>query len=140
MSKVKQRDTGPEMKLRRALHRLGLRYRLHDKILPGSPDIVFPRYKGIVFVHGCFWHRHGCRGTTTPDSNKEFWLKKFDENVARDRRHLKELHDKGWRVAIIWECSLKGKRGQHIEDYVSKLIFDWLIGGEQFIEIGSPCT
>lgn len=135
MSKVGQKNTGPEMRLRKALHRLGLRYRLHDKRLPGSPDVVFPRYRAVLFVHGCFWHRHGCRSTTTPENNMEFWLRKFDDNVARDRRHIEELFAKGWRVAIVWECALKGKRGQQIEESIAMLVLEWLKGDEQFEEI-----
>ena len=140
MSKVRQRNSGPELKLRRALHHLGLRYRLHDNKLPGTPDVVFPCYRTALFVHGCFWHRHGCKATTTPGTNQEFWFKKFDSNVARDQLHLTQLQDKGWRVVIVWECSLKGKRGQHIEDSVAKRVLDWLKGGEQFIEISFPLT
>lgn len=124
MSRVGQKNTGPEMKLRRSLHRIGLRYRLHHKGLPGSPDIVFPRFKAVVFVHGCFWHRHGCKATTTPDTNRDFWSKKFDENVARDRRHNDALLDNGWRVAIVWECSLKGKNAD--SETVANLVREWL--------------
>ncbi|HAT9038858.1 very short patch repair endonuclease [Legionella pneumophila] len=107
MRSVPQKNTKPEIKLRKALHKLGFRYRLHDKNLPGTPDLVFPRYKAVVFVHGCFWHRHNCKQTTTPATHKEFWLTKFKINVARDRKNNQMLEDAGWRVMSVWECELK---------------------------------
>lgn len=130
MSKVGQKNTGPEMKLRRSLHKIGLRYRLHDKRLPGSPDIVFPRYKAVLFVHGCFWHRHGCKATTKPGTNVDFWQQKFEQNIARDRRHIEALQDAGWRVAVVWECSLKGKGAE--SDEVAGLVSEWLKIGDTF--------
>jgi len=132
MSKVGQKNTGPEMKLRRSLHKIGLRYRLHDKRLPGSPDIVFPRFKAVLFVHGCFWHRHGCKATTTPGTNMEFWQKKFGDNVARDRRYIDALHSKGWRVIIVWECSLKGAISK--TDTISSSILDWLSNSDPLMK------
>lgn len=111
MSRVKQKNTAPEIRLRKELHRLGLRYRLHDKKLPGTPDIIFPKFKAVLFVHGCFWHRHGCKATTTPGTNQEYWQKKFRENIARDQRNVDALVSKGWRVMIVWECVLKGQHG-----------------------------
>lgn len=105
MSRIRGRDTKPEILLRRELHSLGLRYRLHDKRLAGSPDIVFPRFSAVVFVHGCFWHRHtGCKVANTPKSNLAFWSAKFDSNVARDQRNTAALTDAGWRVFVVWEC------------------------------------
>ena len=124
MSKVGQKNTGPEMKLRRSLHKIGLRYLLHDKRLPGSPDIVFPRFKAVLFVHGCFWHRHGCKATTTPSTNVDFWRKKFEENTARDRRHTEALLTAGWRVAVVWQCALDGKNADPGE--VAKVVRKWL--------------
>lgn len=107
MSRIRGKDTGPEVALRKVLHSLGLRYRLHGSGLPGRPDLVFPRYKTIVFVHGCFWHRHaGCSIATTPKSNTAFWLEKFEKNVARDARTSQALQALGWRVLIAWECEL----------------------------------
>lgn len=129
MSRVGQKNTGPEMRLRRSLHKIGLRYRLHDKRLPGSPDIVFPRFKAVVFVHGCFWHRHGCKATTTPGTNVNFWLKKFDENIARDQRHTEALRDAGWRVAVVWECALKSKGAD--ADEVARFVCKWLESSEK---------
>ncbi|MEN6383185.1 MAG: very short patch repair endonuclease [Rectinema sp.] len=107
MASVHRRDTMPEMVLRRGLHRDGFRYRIDVRALPGSPDIAFPKYGAVVFVHGCFWHRHGCIGTTMPKTNKAFWRRKFEANQARDEQAIGDLLAMGWRVCIIWECSLK---------------------------------
>lgn len=108
MSKVKGKDTRPEMVVRRTLHRLGGRYRLHRKDLPGSPDIVMPSRKIALFVHGCFWHRHeNCKMASTPKTREEFWNAKFDANMARDRRNTESLEQIGWRVEVIWECETK---------------------------------
>jgi DNA mismatch endonuclease (patch repair protein) len=107
MSRIRGKDSKPELALRRVLHRKGLRYRLHSKDLPGKPDLVFPRHKAVVFVHGCFWHRHaGCKIATTPKSNTPFWVDKFEKNVARDSRVGAELERLGWRVFVTWECEL----------------------------------
>lgn len=108
MSRVASRDTSAEMRVRRAAHALGLRYRLHRRDLPGTPDIVFPKHATVVFVHGCFWHRHaGCKKATTPKSRVEFWRQKFARNISRDKRTAKELKSLGWKVAVIWECETK---------------------------------
>lgn len=104
MSRVGAKNTKPEMVVRRAAHKLGYRYRLHRKDLPGRPDIVFPSRRKAIFVHGCFWHRHDCRKATTPKANAEFWHDKFRQNVERDRRVLSELAGKGWEAMIIWGC------------------------------------
>lgn len=105
MSRIRSRDTKPEIIVRSVLHRMGYRFRLHRRDLPGSPDIVLPRYKVVVFVHGCFWHRHqGCKYAYTPKSRGEFWQNKFKENVERDKRNRKELEDDGWYVMVVWEC------------------------------------
>lgn len=108
MSRIKGRNTTPELVVRRIAHRLGFRFRLHRRDLPGSPDMVFPRYRTVVFVHGCFWHRHdSCRYAYHPKSRVQFWAKKFEENVARDARNQIALHDLGWRVLVVWECETK---------------------------------
>jgi DNA mismatch endonuclease, patch repair protein len=110
MSKVRSADTKPEWILRCGLHRLGFRYRLGNKQLPGRPDLVFPKYRAAVFVHGCYWHRHpGCKDATTPKSNVPFWTKKFAENTERDGRVERELTGRGWRVTVVWECELIGE-------------------------------
>lgn len=124
MARVRSRNTEPEIVLRRALHARGLRYKLHDSALPGRPDLVFPRFGAVCFVHGCFWHRHeGCPRATTPASNREYWERKFEGNVSRDRRHRAALLAAGWRVGVIWECALRPK-GQ-VED-VSMRVERWL--------------
>jgi DNA mismatch endonuclease, patch repair protein len=110
MAAVRQRHTKPELKLRTALHKVGLRFRLHQRNLPGTPDIVFPRSRTAVFVNGCFWHRHdGCRKATTPATRREFWIEKFEKNVARDGRNQAALRSAGWSVIVAWECELATK-------------------------------
>lgn len=105
MARIRQKHTAPEIAVRRALTRLGLRYRVNNRDLPGSPDIANRAQRWAIFVHGCYWHRHrSCVRTTTPTRNREFWVAKFDANVARDRRSMRALRAKGYRVAVIWEC------------------------------------
>lgn len=107
MAGVRQKNTKPELLLRKQLHRLGLRYRLHVKELPGSPDLVFPKYKTAVFVHGCFWHQHaGCRRSRRPGTRKEWWNEKLQKNIDRDKRQESTLRSGGWRVQIVWECEV----------------------------------
>lgn len=108
MRAVKSVDTAPEMLVRRMAHSLGFRFRLHRKDLPGSPDLVFPRLRKVVFVHGCFWHGHDCaRGSRAPQSNAEYWSGKISRNAARDAASIASLREQGWRAAVIWECELK---------------------------------
>ncbi|MCO5350880.1 MAG: DNA mismatch endonuclease Vsr [Bryobacteraceae bacterium] len=107
MSRVKGKNTGPEMAVRRLVHRLGFRYRLHVDTLPGKPDLVFPRLKCVIFVHGCFWHRHGhCSLARLPKSRLDFWTKKLEDNRRRDSRNQRRLRREGWRVLVAWECQL----------------------------------
>jgi DNA mismatch endonuclease, patch repair protein len=108
MSRIRGRDTKPEMLVRQGLHARGLRYRLHDRKLPGRPDLVFPRYGVAVFVHGCFWHAHGCTLSKLPATQRDFWKTKLEGNAARDRRAIDALQTAGWRVLVIWECALRG--------------------------------
>jgi DNA mismatch endonuclease Vsr len=108
MAAVKSEDTSAELALRSLLHRSGYRYRLHDRKLPGRPDVVFPGRKKAIFINGCFWHRHdGCRYATTPKTRIEFWETKFAANVARDHRNMAALEHMGWSVAVVWQCELK---------------------------------
>jgi len=108
MSRIRGKDTKPELILRSALHKRGFRFRLHVSTLPGRPDIVLPKYNSVIFVNGCFWHRHpGCRQTTFPSSNKEFWMKKFAANVKRDAKNCDVLKISGWKVHTVWECELE---------------------------------
>jgi DNA mismatch endonuclease, patch repair protein len=105
MSRIRGKDTKPEVRVRSALHRMGYRFRLHSRNLPGKPDIVLPKHATVVFVHGCFWHRHpGCRFAYTPKSRIEFWQAKFDRNVERHREVEEQLEELGWSVVVIWEC------------------------------------
>jgi DNA mismatch endonuclease (patch repair protein) len=105
MSRVRNKDTKPELRVRRLLHSLGYRYRLHPKTLPGKPDLVFPGRRKVVFVHGCFWHRHkGCKLSSTPSSSRNFWREKFIANVERDRRNIDALENEGWDVLVVWQC------------------------------------
>lgn len=107
MAAVRQKNTKPEIVLRRLLHRAGFRFRLHRRDLPGRPDLVLPKHRAAVFVHGCFWHRHPrCRRASTPKTRPEFWEAKFVANVARDLRAIKALEAGGWRVFVVWECGL----------------------------------
>jgi DNA mismatch endonuclease, patch repair protein len=111
MSGIRGRDTTPEISVRRALSAAGLRYRLHPKALPGRPDIVLPKARTAVFVHGCFWHRHqGCKFAYTPKSNVRFWTEKFASNILRDKAAKAALRKDGWRVFIIWECQVNERR------------------------------
>lgn len=108
MSRIQGKNTTPELQVRRLLYAMGYRYRLHRKDLPGKPDIVLPRYKAVIFVHGCFWHRHdGCKEASLPKTRTEFWEKKFEQNVARDKKDIETLHSLGWKVMVVWECELK---------------------------------
>jgi DNA mismatch endonuclease, patch repair protein len=105
MRQVRGKDTKPELQVRRLLHRLGFRFRLHRDDLPGKPDIVLPKWRAVIFVHGCFWHQHpGCPRAARPTSNVEFWNKKLDRNVARDTENFEQLQQAGWRVYVAWEC------------------------------------
>jgi len=107
MSRIKGKDTKPELLVRSLLHKMGYRFRLHRKDLPGKPDIVLPKHRTVIFVHGCFWHRHkGCKYSYNPKSRIEFWKNKFKENIKRDKKKQAELKNDGWRIMIIWECEL----------------------------------
>lgn len=120
MSSIRGRDTRPEMLIRQGLHARGLRYRLHDRKLPGRPDLVFPRHGAVVFVHGCFWHAHGCALSKLPATRQDFWSKKLEGNAARDRRAIDALQATGWRVLVIWECALRGPRRMDAQDLMRR--------------------
>jgi DNA mismatch endonuclease (patch repair protein) len=107
MQAVGTKNTGPEMKVRRILHALGLRFRLHRKDLPGKPDIVLPRHRKVIFVHGCFWHAHGCAKGQPPKSRSDYWLPKLARNVERDRTKKEHLESLGWKVLVVWQCEIK---------------------------------
>lgn len=113
MSRIRAKDTKPELYVRKLLHSFGFRYRLHKKNLPGKPDIVLSKYKTVIFVHGCFWHGHSCKYGSEkrmPKSNIEYWKKKFEKNKELNKIHMRELKKKGWRIILIWECELKKEK------------------------------
>lgn len=119
MAGIRSKNTKPELLVRRYLHSRGLRYRLHRKDLPGRPDVVLPRYRSVVFVHGCFWHQHpGCRFAVLPKSNSQFWLNKFRDNRQRDERDRQALEALGWNVFVIWECETNE---EHLEKLVQRI-------------------
>ena len=131
MAGIGGKDTKPELLLRRAVHARGIRYRLHDRRLPGTPDMVFRRFGAVCFVHGCFWHRHeGCPFATEPATRPDFWQAKFRANVARDRRTRESLLEDGWRVAVVWECALR-KDGA---EQVSLTLDHWLHSSKREFE------
>lgn len=135
MAGIRGKDTRPEIQLRRALHALGLRFRLHAPDVPGRPDIVFPKYRAVILVHGCFWHRHAnCKFATVPATRPEFWQTKFTSNIARDKRDVAALLEAGWRVGIVWECALKSAGAAAIAQNVAA----WLNGIDHLMELGSP--
>ena len=110
MSAIKSKNTKPEIAVRKLLYSMGYRFRLHRKDLPGSPDIVLPKYKTVIFVHGCFWHRHeNCKYASTPKTRQEFWEAKFRENINRDKLNQENLSSKGWKIIVVWECEIKDK-------------------------------
>lgn len=134
MRAVPRSSTKPELALRKRLHALGHRYVLGGRGLPGSPDIVLPRWEAAVFVHGCFWHRHqGCRYTTNPSTRPEFWQSKFEANVARDSTVHAALLTEGWRVATVWECALR--KPEPVE-LAADILAAWLQGDAPELEIG----
>jgi DNA mismatch endonuclease (patch repair protein) len=122
MAGIKSKNTKPEMTVRKYLHAKGFRYRLHDPGLPGSPDIILPKYRVSIFVHGCFWHRHaGCKFSTTPANNAERWKLKFEANVERDSRKESSLRMAGWRVLIVWECELRKDPQARLQALVNEI-------------------
>jgi DNA mismatch endonuclease (patch repair protein) len=122
MSRIRAKDTAPEMAVRRYLHAHGFRYRLHDRRFAGTPDLVLPRFRAAVFVHGCFWHRHpGCRFAYTPKSHIDFWAEKFQANIERDERVRASLEAEHWTVVTVWECEIDEGRLRDLVDRIEKL-------------------
>lgn len=119
MSRIRSKDTKPEMLIRRGLHARGLRYRLHGAAIPGKPDMVFSKHRAVVFVHGCFWHGHGCSLFRWPQTRAEFWKTKITRNMERDRTVRSALTAAGWRTIVVWECALRGKNRRALEDVLS---------------------
>ena len=122
MRAIRAKHTSPEKRVRSAAHSLGLRFRLHRKDLPGSPDLLFPNRRTALFVHGCFWHRHeNCPRATTPKTNTEYWNRKFGDNIERDSRNRKKLEEDGWKVLVIWECETKTR--ESVKTFLVKSLF-----------------
>lgn len=123
MGRIKSKDTKPEMIVRKSLHANGFRYKLHDKTLPGKPDIVLQKYKTVIFVHGCFWHHHNnCKLGKIPPNNQEYWIPKLTGNSLRDKKHKKILKQSGWKVLVIWECNLNWKNSDlNLQILIDKL-------------------
>ncbi len=134
MAGIRGTNTKPELVLRRALHAAGFRFRLHDRALPGKPDIVFPRYRAVLFAHGCFWHGHDCHLVRLPTTRTDFWAAKIARNREVDQSALESLRLLGWRVGVVWECSLKGRTRLEFDDVIGQCI-DWLRGEEPILEI-----
>lgn len=134
MSGIRGKDTKPEMIIRKALHAAGYRYRLHVPNLPGKPDLVFPKHRAVVFIHGCFWHGHNCRYFKIPQTHTEFWQEKINSNIQRDQKQLNELRALGWRILVIWECATRKNGIMQIAmpiDY----IMNWLMIGNNDSQI-----
>jgi DNA mismatch endonuclease, patch repair protein len=133
MGRIRGQNTAPEKHLRQLLHRKGFRFRLHGRGLPGRPDLVLVRYNAAIFVHGCFWHRHtGCAIAYEPRSRLEFWTRKFEENMERDKRNVAALQGAGWRVAIVWECELRKPQAR---EHAAESVAAWLRSRRTHIEI-----
>ncbi|MBF6025350.1 very short patch repair endonuclease [Lysobacter niastensis] len=131
MASIRSRNTKPEMLVRRFLHRLGFRYRLSPRDLPGRPDLALPRHKVAVFVHGCFWHgHHGCRFATVPATRTDFWVAKIAANKVRDHANEEKLRDLGWRVAVVWECALRSN-----SDHAIGRVVDFITSNQRSIEV-----
>jgi DNA mismatch endonuclease (patch repair protein) len=133
MSGIKGKNTKPEIILRKGLHKEGFRFRIHAG-LPGRPDIVFPKWRAVVFVHGCFWHGHGCHLFKWPQSRVDFWRSKLSGNIERDKSNIQKLRADGWRVGIVWECALKGKNRRNPGDIVAHCS-KWLKGNRKYFEL-----
>lgn len=133
MSGIRGKDTKPEKLIRSALHARGYRFRIHRKDLPGKPDVVLPKYRVAIFVHGCFWHQHECHLFKWPKTRASFWKRKIQGNRERDAKVLEALFGLGWRVAVVWECALKGRDSVPI-DVLTEELSEWIEGGETTFE------
>lgn len=137
MSSVRAKNTKLELEVRRRLFAMGFRYRLHGKDLPGTPDVVFPKYEAVTFVHGCFWHYHGCHLSSLPETRRLWWKKKLEENAKRDDRAIFELQEMGWRVLTIWECAFRKPKTKRAEalDAIAVRAADFLKSNRKRLEI-----
>lgn len=136
MSNIRGKDTKPEIVIRKALHHKGFRYKLHDKSLPGKPDIALPKYRAIIQVNGCFWHMHNCDLFRWPSTRADFWREKLTSNAERDLLNLEKLHREGWKSLVVWECAMRG-RGKLSQHELFKSISTWIVNDPMNAEI--PC-
>jgi DNA mismatch endonuclease (patch repair protein) len=134
MSGIQGKNTSPELLIRKALHARGFRFRIHAKDLPGKPDLLLPKYRAAVFIHGCFWHGHACRYFKVPKTRPEFWLEKIGKNQIRDELQEAALKALGWRVLVVWECAVRSMKKEKSPMLVD-LIADWLINGSEYFQI-----
>jgi DNA mismatch endonuclease (patch repair protein) len=126
MSGIRGRNTKPEILIRHALHARGFRYRIHDRKLPGKPDIVLKQFRAVIFINGCFWHGHDCHLFKLPSTRSDFWLNKFEENRMRDRKAIDELRLSGWRICTIWECAVRGKNRELLFEHFMERLTSWI--------------
>ncbi|WP_124354863.1 very short patch repair endonuclease [Pseudomonas chlororaphis] len=134
MSGIQGKNTSPELQIRQALHARGFRFRIHAKHLPGKPDLLLPKYKAVIFVHGCFWHGHNCRYFKVPQTRTEFWVEKIEKNQTRDKAQIAALRTLGWRVLIVWECAVRAMTKQK-SSFLIDQIAGWLIEGSEYSQI-----
>lgn len=139
MAGIRGKNTKPEMILRQGLHRLGFRFRVHRRDLPGKPDLVLPKHKAVLFAQGCFWHGHECHLFKWPRSREAFWREKIEQNRERDRASITKLEDAGWRVGEVWECALKG-RGRLDPAAVIQTCAGWLLSADHRLEVSGDAT
>lgn len=134
MAGIQGKNTSPELLIRKALHARGFRFRIHAKHLPGKPDLILPKYKAVIFIHGCFWHGHDCRFFKVPKTRTEFWLEKIGKNKTRDSTQIASLQFLGWRVLVIWECAVRCMKKQHSTLLVD-LISNWVVSGSEYLQL-----
>lgn len=134
MSRIRGKDTKPELLVRKALHKRGFRYRLHRKDLPGKPDIVLTKYKAAIFVNGFFWHGHKCHLFKWPKSRRDFWAGKILQNISRDKKNTLKLEELGWRILTVWECSIKGKERLDTDELIDSIV-NWIIKSKVSMDI-----
>lgn len=139
MAGIKGKNTRPEIIVRSALHRRGFRFKLHDKTLPGKPDLVLPKYKAVINIHGCFWHGHDCKFFKVPSTRTDFWLTKINGNRSRDGFQREALLEQGWRVLTIWECALRSKKPDNLRSIIDQ-ISTWLVSQSSTLEIDVDTT
>lgn len=137
MSGIRSKNTRPEMIIRKGLHAAGFRFRLHNRSLPGTPDMTFPKWNAVIFIHGCFWHGHHCHLFKWPATREDFWHQKISRNMQNDIRHDRDLRVAKWRIGVVWECALRGRKKMPFESVVEQL-GQWLASDCPGITLGSP--